>query len=57
MMTATEKRFRANLREVRRLQVKLATGAGRNSGATEAALDRRLEADGRLLRQLAEEEA
>lgn len=56
-MTTTERRYRANQRELRRLQIKLATGqTGRNRGATEAAYDRRLAQDGRLLRQLAAEE-
>ena len=53
MQSITERKFRHNLREIRRLQVRLSTCAGRNVGATEAALDRRLEADRRLLRELA----
>jgi hypothetical protein len=55
-MTSTERKFRDNLREVRRLQIRLSTGAGRNVGATEAALDRRLAADKRLLEAVAVEE-
>jgi hypothetical protein len=53
---ATEKKYRENLREIRRLQLRLATKAGRNVGATTAALDRRLEKDRRLLFQLAEQD-
>lgn len=57
-MTKTERKFRDNLREIRRLQIKLANGdVGRNVGATVAALDRRLDADKRLLILLGNEEA
>ena len=56
-MTTTEKKHRANLREIRRLQVKISTGLGRNAGATLAALDRRMEQDRKLLAKLADEEA
>lgn len=55
-MTAAQ-RYRRNLSEIRRLQRKVATGdLGRNSGATFAALDRRLKADKGLLQAAAREE-
>ena len=55
-MQETERRYRANKREIRRLQLRVSQGLGRNAGATLAALDRRLEQDRKLLAQLAEEE-
>ena len=58
MMSTTERKFRANLREIRRLQLRIANReCGRNAGATEAALDRRLARDRKLLARLAAEES
>lgn len=56
-MTKTEKTYRANLREIRRLQNRIAEKRlGRNAGATHDALDRRLDRDRLLLARLAAEE-
>lgn len=47
-MIHTDKEARANIREIRRLRARIANNqTGRNVGATESALDRRLEEDRR----------
>lgn len=52
-MTETERKHRENLREIRRLQMRIAQGKG--STATRNALDRRLNRDRILLQRLAEQ--
>lgn len=54
-MTATEKKFHENRRQIDRLTIRISKNQDTNA-ATRNALDRRLEADRRLLAKLAAEE-